>query len=216
MNLTIYDLDGTLLRRSTYTPFLLFAARRLAPWRLGLAPIWVLLMAAHKAGLIGRTRLKDTGLRLLVGDPLPDRLDRVAQAFAARCLSDLQPGARAALERDRREGRTSIIATAAYQFYARHVASGLEVPHLIASERPAGGAVPPNCYGPEKLARVKRWLAEQGDAPDHIRFYSDSFADTPLLNRVDDPVFVTRDPSKAARAAARGWRVEDFSRPVPA
>lgn len=213
---TIYDLDGTLLRRATYTPFLLFAGRRLAPWRLILAPGWVLLMVAHKAGLVGRARLKAMGLRLLVGRPTPDRLDRVAMAFATGRLGDLQPGAQVALARDRREGRLSIIATAAYEFYARHIAAGLQVPHLIASERLATGITPPNCYGPEKLVRVERWLAEQGAAPDHIRFYSDSFADAPLLDRVDDPVFVTRNPRKAARAAARGWRVEDFSEPGPA
>jgi len=33
MKVAIYDLDKTLVRRATFTPFLLFAARRLAPLR---------------------------------------------------------------------------------------------------------------------------------------------------------------------------------------
>jgi len=212
MKLTIYDLDGTLLARATYTPFLLFAARRLAPWRLPLAPVWVLLMAAHKAGLIGRTALKHAGMRLLVGHPSPRRLDAVAAKFAGSRIPDLQPGARAALERDRREGRTVVIATAAYGFYARHIALELAVEHLVASEWQAHGAGQPNCYGPEKLARVERWLAEQEHAPVSLRFYSDSLADAPLLDRADEAFFVTRNPRKAARALARGWQVADFSR----
>lgn len=212
MKLTIYDLDGTLLSRATYTPFLLCAARRLAPWRLALAPVWVLLMAAHKAGLIGRTALKHAGMRMLVGTPSPARLDMVSAEFAASRMGDLQPGARAALERDRQEGRTVVIATAAYAFYARHIAMALGVGHHVASDWQVSGAQQPNCYGPEKLARVERWLAEQGHERASLRFYSDSFADGPLLDRVDEAIFVTGNPRKAARARARGWQVVDFSR----
>lgn len=212
MQLTIYDLDGTLLRRATFTPFLLFAARRLAPWRLVFAPVWVLLMAAHKAGLVDRTRLKAVGMRLLLGQPRQDRLDSVAADFAASRTGDLQPGARAALDRDRREGRVVVIATAAYAFYARHIATALQVPHLVGSDWQTGTPVEPNCYGPEKLARVERWLAGQGTAPAAIRFYSDSFADAPLLDRADEAFFVTRNRRKARQARARGWQVVNFSR----
>jgi len=210
--LTIYDLDGTLLARATYTPFLLFAARRLAPWRLMLVPLWGLLMAAHTAGLIGRTALKHAGMRLLVGSPPLVRMDAIAAEFAAIRLADLQPGARAALERDRRERRAVVIATAAYGFYARHIAAGLAVGHLVASNWETHGPQQPNCYGPEKLARVERWLAEHGHRRVPLRFYSDSFADAPLLDRAEEAIFVTRNPRKAARALARGWQVADFSR----
>jgi len=211
MKLTIYDLDGTLLAQATYTPFLLFAARRLAPWRLVLTPVWVLLMAAYKAGLIGRTRLKHAGMRLLVGAPATARLEAVAAKFGASRIADLQPGARAALARDRQEGRTVVIATAAYGFYARHIATGLGVEHLVASDWQPNGAASFNCYGPEKLARVERWLAEQGHEQASLRFYSDSFADAPLLDRADEAFLVTRNPRKAARARARGWQVVDFT-----
>ena len=34
MRIAIYDLDRTLTRRATFTPFLLFAARKVASWRL--------------------------------------------------------------------------------------------------------------------------------------------------------------------------------------
>ncbi|WP_121117884.1 HAD family hydrolase [Croceibacterium ferulae] len=212
MKLTIYDLDGTLLARATFTPFLLFAATRLAPWRLVLAPLWVVLLVAHKAGLVGRTALKHSGMRLLVGRPSPARLDKVAAAFAVTRMADLQPGARAALERDRREGRTVVIATAAYAFYARHIADALSVEHLVASAWQEQGLNQPNCYGPQKLAQVEAWLAQEGHGTEPLRFYSDSFADAPLLDRAEEAFFVTRNPRKAARARARGWQAVDFSR----
>jgi phosphoserine phosphatase len=212
MKLTIYDLDGTLLARATFTPFLLFAATRLAPWRLVLTPAWVLLMVGYRAGLIGRTALKHAGMRLLVGRPSPARLDQAAKAFAVTRLADVQPGARAAMDRDRQDGRIVVIATAAYAFYARHIAGELRVEHLVASAWQGQGSDQANCYGPEKLVQVEAWLAGQGYGTAQLRFYSDSFADAPLLDRADEAFFVTRNPRKAARARARGWQVADFSR----
>ena len=38
-DLAIYDMDRTVTRRATYTPFLLHCAMRRAPWRLLLLPL---------------------------------------------------------------------------------------------------------------------------------------------------------------------------------
>ena len=38
-DLAIYDMDRTVTRRATYTPFLLHCAVRRAPWRLLLLPV---------------------------------------------------------------------------------------------------------------------------------------------------------------------------------
>ena len=38
IDLAIYDMDRTVTRRATYTPFLLHCAWRLEPWRLRLMP----------------------------------------------------------------------------------------------------------------------------------------------------------------------------------
>ncbi len=67
MRIAIYDLDRTLTRRATFTPFLLFAARKAAPWRLLFAPVWILAMLAYRMGTMSRARLKLFGMRLLVG-----------------------------------------------------------------------------------------------------------------------------------------------------
>jgi len=213
--MTIYDLDGTLLAGSTFTPFLIFGARRLAPWRLLLLPLWIAMMAGHKLGLIGRTALKHRGMRLMLGRPAPDRLAAVARAFAEKRVARLHPGARRAMEADRAEGRRIVIATAAYQLYAGHIASLLGVEEIIASQWAADGAIqPPNCYGPEKLARVQAWLAEQGVTRGglDLRFVSDSFADAPLLDWADEAWFVTTSTPSARRARRRGWLPVDFSR----
>ena len=208
MKVAIYDLDKTLVRRATFTPFLAFAARRIAPWRLVLLPVWVLLMVGYRIGLYDRTTLKARGMKLMLGRPDLSQLEAVGDAFAEHHL------ARAGwigevvkmVEQDRAEGTALVVATAAFEFYARAFARRLGIEDVIAT-RWDGSTIPGgNCYGEEKRRRVTDWLAGQGEVSS-IRFVSDSFADAPSLEQADDAVFVTASPRKKARAEARGWRV---------
>jgi HAD superfamily phosphoserine phosphatase-like hydrolase len=214
MRIAIYDLDRTLTRRSTFTPFLMFAAARIAPWRLLLAPLWIGMMIAHKLGWQDRTTLKRRGMMLMLGRPDLERLAAVAEDFAARRARQLHPGAERALAADRRDGCTIAIATAAFEFYARPIARHLGVEHVIATGWRGEGPADPNCYGAEKLARVMAWFGEQGLGREgaRVRFVSDSFSDAPLLDWADEAWFVTSSPRAAKRARARGWLAVDFSR----
>src|SRR3546814_17515668 len=85
IKLAIYDMDRTITRHGTYTPFLLYAARRLAPWRLVFLPLVPLTMLLYAAKLINRATLKEWNQRLLLGPHLhPAELKRVTHGFATR------------------------------------------------------------------------------------------------------------------------------------
>lgn len=211
MRIAIYDLDNTLTRRATFTPFLVFAARRAAPWRLALLPVWLAMMIGYRIGLYDRTTLKTRGMRLMLGAISVERLGEIGRKFAARRVfgNGFMPATLALLEEDRAAGAQLVVATAAFEFYASEFAAHLSIPTVIGT-RWDGRTIPGgNCYGETKLARVREWLEMQGivigDA--HLRFVSDSFADTPLLEIADDPIFVTASPEKRRKAEARGWRV---------
>lgn len=214
MRIAIYDMDGTLLSGSTFTPFLTFGARRLAPARLALLPLWVGLMIGHKLGLIGRTALKHQGMRIMLGRSEPARLVDIAGAFARERVTRAYPGALRMIRQDAEDGWMQVVATAAYGLYAQQIARGLGIERVIATQWEPEGEPHSNCYGPEKLARVKAWLSDQGidRAAAHIRFVSDSFADAPMLDWADEAWFVTANPRMARKARARGWQPVDFSR----
>ena len=72
-DLAIYDMDRTVTRRATYTPFLFHCAMRRAPWRLLLLPLVLLSMLAYAARLIDRGRLKEINHRLLLGSRIHPR-----------------------------------------------------------------------------------------------------------------------------------------------
>ncbi|MBX7461006.1 HAD family hydrolase [Qipengyuania huizhouensis] len=212
MKVAIYDLDKTLVRRATFTPFLLFAAQRLAPVRVLLFPVWIAMMIGYRIGLYDRTRLKTMGMHLMLGRQPVEALERAGREFATHHLRKCGwvEGVIAMLETDRKEGAHLVIATAAFEFYARGFAEKLGIEDVIATgwdgEKIPGG----NCYGDEKRKRVALWLDDK-PAGRKTRFVSDSFADAPLLQEADDPVFVTQSASKRKRAETNGWRVIGWS-----
>ena len=208
MKVAIYDLDKTLVRRATFTPFLAFAARKLAPWRLVLLPVWVLMMLGYRAGLYDRTSLKTAGMKLMLGRQPVARLEEVGEEFAEHHVSaaDWIKPVIAMVEADRSDGARVIVATAAFEFYATAFARRLSIVEVIATRWDGEGIPGGNCYGETKRARVAEWLGSDPQEHD-LRFVSDSFADAPLLNQARDPVFVTDSPFKRARAEASGWRV---------
>ncbi|MBA3666990.1 MAG: HAD-IB family hydrolase [Sphingomonas sp.] len=218
-DLAIYDMDRTVTRRATYTPFLLHCALHRAPWRLLLLPIVGLSMLAYVAKAIDRARLKEINHRLLLGHKRhPAELKLLIDSFAnATLANNVRPGARAAIARDRAEGRRVVMATASYRFYAREIAEQLGFNDCIGTnsilgldERVHAKIDGDNCYGPAKLKMVAEWLAESGLERGHVRFYSDHASDAPVFEWADEPVAVNPHDRLRKLAAERGWQVEDW------
>ena len=216
----IYDMDRTITRRATYTPFLLHCALRRAPWRLLLLPLVVASMIAYVLKLIDRGRLKEINHRLLLGHKRhPRELTPLVESFADRTVaSNIRPGARAAISRDRAEGRRVVLATASYRLYAEAIADRLGFDDVIGTgsiigldDRVHAKIDGENCYGPAKLRMVSTWLGKSGLERGHVRFYSDHASDAPVFEWADEAVAVNPHSRLARLAAARGWAVEDWS-----
>ena len=220
--LAIYDMDKTITRRATYTPFLLHAAARLAPWRLALLPLAGLATLVYALKLIDRGRLKELNYRLLVGRGIPaDRLEPVIESFAERQIqTNIMPGARRAIAADRAAGRRLVMATASYRLYAAAIARKLGFDDVVATETglDAKGRVVAkidgaNCYGAAKLDMIEAWLEREGLAREalHIRFYSDHHSDHHVHRWSDEPVATNANRRLKRLAAAEGWEVLDWS-----
>ncbi len=218
-DLAIYDMDRTVTRRATYTPFLLHCAMRRAPWRLLLIPFVIASMAAYVLKLIDRGRLKEINHRLLLGhNRHPSDLKPLVESFADKMLSsNIRPGAREAIAGDKAEGRRVVMATASYRFYSREIAERLGFDDCIGTnsilgldERVHAKIDGENCYGPAKLRMIQAWLASSGLTRGHVRFYSDHASDKPAFEWADEPVAVNPHDRLARLATERGWRCEDW------
>jgi HAD superfamily hydrolase (TIGR01490 family) len=218
-DLAIYDMDRTVTRRATYTPFLLHCAMRLEPWRLLLLPVVALSMLAYVAKIIDRGRLKEINHRLLLGHlRSPALLKPLIDGFAQRTLANnVRPGARAAIARDKAAGRRVVMATASYRLYALAIAEALGFDDCIGTNSVIGldsrvhaKIDGENCYGPAKLRMIEDWLNAEGVTRAHVRFYSDHASDAPVFEWSDEPVAVNPHDRLRRLAEARGWPVEDW------
>ena len=220
IDLAIYDMDRTVTRRATWTPFLLHCAVRRSPTRLVFLPIVILSMLAYVLKLIDRGKLKEINHRLLLGSVTdPHVLDPLVESFAEQTLANnIRPGARAAIERDKAEGRRVVMATASYRFYARAIAERLGFDDCIGTNSVLGldsrvhaKIDGENCYGPAKLRMIERWLEAEGVTRAHVRFYSDHASDAPVFEWSDEAVAVNPHDRLLRLAADRGWAVQDWS-----
>ena len=218
-DLAIYDMDRTVTRRATYTPFLIHCATRRAPWRLLLLPLVVASMLAYVLKLIDRGRLKEINHRLLLGHKRhPHELKPLVDSFADKMTAtNVRPGARQAIARDRAEGRRVVMATASYRFYSREIAERLGFDDCIGTnsilgldERVHAKIDGENCYGPAKLRMIQAWLQSSGLQRGHVRFYSDHASDKPAFEWADEAVAVNPHDRLKRLATERGWRQEDW------
>jgi HAD superfamily hydrolase (TIGR01490 family) len=221
-DLAIYDMDRTVTKRPTYTPFLVHCATRRAPWRLLFLPLVLLAMIAYAIRLIDRARLKEINHHLLIGGRIhPRELKPLVDSFAdAQMASNIRPGARRAIARDRAEGRRLVLATASYRLYAEAIADRLGFDDVIGTgsvigldERVHAKIAGENCYGPAKKRMIAEWVEKSGlkGVHGHVRFYSDHVSDQPVFEWADEPVAVNPHGKLRRLAEQHSWAIDDWS-----
>jgi HAD superfamily hydrolase (TIGR01490 family) len=219
--LAVYDMDRTVTKRPTYTPFLLHCAMRRTPWRLLLLPFVALSLLAYGLRLIDRARLKEINHQLLIGDGVHlSALKPLVDSFAdAQVRSNIRPGAREAIARDKSEGRRLVLATASYRLYADAIAERLGFDDVIGTgsligldERVHAKIGGENAYGEAKMRMIADWVEKSGlkGVHGHVRFYSDHVSDRPAFEWSDEPVAVNPHGKLRRLAEQRGWAVEDW------
>jgi HAD superfamily hydrolase (TIGR01490 family) len=117
------------------------------------------------------------------------------------------------LDKHRLRGDTLIIITATNDFVTQPIADALDVPHLLATSaekkqnRYTGKVLGTPCFQEGKITRLNNWLRENPHTMENSFFYSDSFNDLPLLNRVTHPTAVDPDLRLKTHAQKNNWPV---------
>ncbi len=214
MNLTLFDLDNTLLACDSDYEWGQFLVDRGVLDRGKYEAQNAAFYEQYKAGTLDIHEFLGFALRPLA-EHTPEDLDRWhAEFMAARIRPAMGAPAKALVQRHLAADDLCAVVTATNSFVTGPIAREFGVPHLVATEpeRSAGrftgrvAGVP--CFREGKIVRVEAWLASLGHRlPDFPQstFYSDSLNDLPLLERVTHPVAVDPDPKLAAVARARGW-----------
>ena len=215
-NLTLFDLDGTLIAGDSDHSFGEFMVD--IGWADGDA--WRRrndeFYATYVAGALDVHAYVDFATSAWRHRTPQEQGDAHARYMREVIGPMLTPQALALVRKHQDDGDLVAIVTATNEFITRPIAQAFGVPELLAIEleRDARGAVtgaikgvPTYQHG--KVTRVGQWLQAQGAGWgdfDRISVYSDSINDLPLLERATDPVATNPSAALEAVAAERGWR----------
>ena len=114
------------------------------------------------------------------------------------------------------DGKTVIIATATNDFVTRPIADLFNVRALIATEfevinqKFTGKVLNSPCFREGKVSKVKKWVDDNNFDLSKASFYSDSFNDLPLLEKVKNPVIVDGDDKLLEIGKNRNWDCISF------
>ena len=113
-------------------------------------------------------------------------------------------------------GKTVVIATATNDFVTRPIADLFNVQTLIATEfeiknqQFTGKVIDAPCFREGKLNKVQKWVDDNNFDLSKASFYSDSFNDLPLLEKVKTPVIVDGDDKLVKIGKNRDWDCVSF------
>ncbi|MCV2353922.1 HAD-IB family hydrolase [Paucibacter sp. B2R-40] len=217
MNLTLFDLDGTLIPSDSDHAFGAFMVD--IGWANG--EQWRerndVFYAQYQAGCLNLAEYIDFATSVWRSRPLHEA-HAARERFMAEVMAPmLQPQAHALVRQHADAGDLVAIVTATNDFVTTPIAAAFGVDHLIAVQlqRDAAGAytgviegIP--SYQAGKIDRVQSWLAglgRQWQDFERITFYSDSVNDLPLLELVSHPVATNPTPALADIATARAWPI---------
>ncbi|KUH66034.1 inhibition of morphological differentiation protein [Mycolicibacterium novocastrense] len=147
-------------------------------------------------------------VKSIVGETLHDVVTPLVFAEAAELIAD-----------HKLCGRDVVMVSASGEEIVAPIARALGATHAMATRMVVEdgkytGEIAFYCYGEGKVAAIRELAAREGYALEHCYAYSDSITDLPMLETVGHPNVVNPDRALRREAAARGWPVLDFSKPV--
>jgi len=214
--IAVFDLDRTITRNGTFTPFLMHCvpARERTFERL---PSAVWLTAIYALGLISRDKVKARMLDLNIVGAMRSQIAAWADTYVEQCIeSRVRPGALAAIAAHRAAGHHLVLATASFDFYAQVFADTLGFDHLIATKsvwdergRLRAALAGENCYGQVKFNAVQNYVAAMIPRP-RVIAYSDHHSDVDLLRWADEAVAVNPNGRFRRMAVTHGFHIADW------
>ena len=210
-----FDMDRTVLRINSGTSWVKFLHRRGELSRLGLfrALGWAL---QYKLAVLDMETLSRKLAADLAGDRETDMLEKCRVFFDAEVARSILEPARRCINQHRALGDRLVLLTSATPYVAEPLAQALRLDAVLCTRLEVvggqftGKVVEPICYGAGKVKCAESWAAAEGIDLSLSAFYSDSYSDLPMLERVGTPVAVNPDPRLGLHARQKGWSIRNW------
>lgn len=219
MTIAFFDFDKTLIATNSGPEWVKRELRLgwLSYWDAARASAWMLQYHLGFADLDRGVREVIANLR---GWKEAEFSARVSEFYRESVRGTYRPGAKRAIEEHRARGEKLVILSSTSCYMGALIAEELGFDDHLCNrfEVDAGGHYTGQplgeiCYGKGKLTIAREYAGRHSVELSACTFYTDSMADSPLLEVVGKPVVVNPDQRLKRLARARGWPVADWGLP---
>jgi HAD superfamily hydrolase (TIGR01490 family) len=210
-----FDMDRTVLRIDTGMSWMKFLRRRgeLSALGMGKALWWSLL---YKAAVLDMETLAERLVADLAGDSEEEMIEKCRVWYRQDVAHQISPRAARAIDEHRSRGDLLVLLTGSTQFAAEVVGRSLGIEHTLCTRLEVDqgrftGRLAKLCFGEHKVRLAEAFARQSGIDLAGSAFYSDSYNDLPMLQRVGEAVAVNPDARLLRHARRQGWRVERWA-----
>jgi HAD superfamily hydrolase (TIGR01490 family) len=204
-----FDMDNTVLRVETGMSWVrfLYKRRELPPRMVAKAIYWHTL---YKLAVLDMDAVFTKLVEGMRGDSEAEMIAKCDIWYRDHVRPEVAPAARVVVEHHRQAGDLIVLATGSTQYAARPVARDLGIEHVLSSELEVAdgvftGRAAAFCFGQHKVTLAERWAERHGVDLAASTFYSDSYNDLPMLERVGTAIAVNPDARLRRHARRKGW-----------
>ncbi len=209
--ISIFDLDGTLTKSDTYLPYLIgFLKRNPKRWlKASILPFAVVMFYLK---IHDNQWLKTIFLKTILGGETKENILAWNKIFLDKLFTEgLREDIVTILKKKQNAGDIILLSTASLDIYVPDIQNWFSINHLICTNTLwqddclTGELDGNNCYGLEKLARVKSYMRKHNISGE-VSVYSDHASDWPIMNYADKAYAVY--PTKRMRIIALDNNIE--------
>jgi len=213
--IAFFDLDRTLIAMNSAQAWIKREVKlgHLSRVTAARGAVWIGL---YHAGFARLDAAVHEAAATVKGEDEAPYVTRTALFWEEEALPSLRPQARAAVEAHRAAGEQLALITSSSQYMASAAAEALGLGHALSNVlevqggRFAGTMRAPLCFGRGKVDHAEALAAALGHRLIDCAFYTDSYSDLPLMERVGRPVAVHPDPRLRRHARRAGWPIVDW------
>lgn len=214
MGLAFFDMDKTLLSKSSGTLYIKYLARRRMITPVQFAGV-MLVSAQYSLNLLNFPKALARLSKHVKGGDAAATKQLCDQWVQEDVLQHIAPKALARLREHEQRIDAVLLLSASTQFAVEPVARHLSIPYRcteleVVDGKFSGDIVGESCYGDGKRVWGERIAGERGVPMADVTFYTDSFSDHTLLDVVGHPIAVNPDRQLRRYALAKGWSIEMF------
>ncbi len=211
----LFDMDHTLLHCNSGALWIRYLRERGEITRLTMlrAMGWIL---RYKLAILDMETVTTRVIAQMAGDSEGEMRDKCRAFFERDIVHQVAPLGREALARHRAAGDVIAILSSSTPYVTEPLAELLGIEHVICTRldivdgKFAGTHVKPACYGAGKVVWAERFAALHNIDLARSVFYTDSYSDLPMLERVGEARVINPDARLARHARRLGWPVESW------